>query len=171
MTDALPASISDRKERLSVVYTMAVAAQAGYMVDMLDADRDGVDMRISTGKDLRPALDLLLQATTLLDPPKAGHAAYSLSLCSYERLRMRTQTPRILIVLDLPRQEDRWSSVNYTELVLRHRAYWLSLKDHDPKDHEGISNMRSVRIDIPTRNLFNAASLQRLMGLSRAGDL
>ncbi|WP_025770807.1 DUF4365 domain-containing protein [Thioalkalivibrio sp. HK1] len=171
MTDALPTSIGDRKRRLSVAYTMAVAAQAGYRVDILDSDRDGVDLRIDTGKAFRPALDISLQATTLLEPPKAGCTAYSLPSCRYERLRMKTQTPRILIVLDLPKQEDRWSSVNFNELVLRHRAYWLSLKDHDPKDIEEISNMHSVRIDIPMRNLFNAASLQRLMALSRTGDI
>ncbi len=175
---------------------MAVAAQAGYGVEMLDSDRDGVDMRISADEGLRPALELALEATTRLEPPKAGYAAYSLSLCHYERLRMRTQTPRILVVLDLPRQEERWSGVNFTELVLRHRAYWLNLQDpgfqghdlrghdlqyHDLRDHglrdhglqdrKEISNMNSVRIPIPTKNLFNAAALQWLMGLSMTGDI
>ena len=44
----------------------------------------------------------------------------------------RTQTPRLLVVLELPADESQWMTVTREELVLRRRAYWLSLQQgHD----------------------------------------
>ncbi|MBF2761335.1 MAG: hypothetical protein ISN28_13930 [Ectothiorhodospiraceae bacterium AqS1] len=53
MTDAWPGPIGDRKEGLSFVDEVAVAAQAGYGVEMPDSDRDGLDMRIGEDRSLR----------------------------------------------------------------------------------------------------------------------
>ena len=68
MTDRLLGT-ADRKEALSRVYTRAVAAAAGYAVGECDFDRDGVDLRIHAGGEMRPALDLQLKATVRLAAP------------------------------------------------------------------------------------------------------
>ena len=46
---------------------------------------------------------------------------------NYNDLRIFTQTPRLLVVLELPRDESQWMTVTAEELVPRRRAYWLSL--------------------------------------------
>ena len=68
MTDSLLTD-PDREEALSRAYAHAVAAQAGYVTAVYEQDRDGVDMRIQAGGDMRPALELQLKATVNLGGP------------------------------------------------------------------------------------------------------
>ena len=126
MTDML-LTVSDREEALSRVYAWAVAAIAGYVTADTDFDRDGVDLRIQSGGAMRPALDLQLKATINLTPSPDGHYRFPLNRRDYDLLRMETQTPRLLVVLHLPRNEERWVTIAAEELVMRRRAYWLSL--------------------------------------------
>ena len=75
MTDALLTS-NDEEEALSRVYVQAVAARAGYVTSKCDLDRDGVDLRIHAGGDMRPALDLQLKATINLRKPRTDYFAF-----------------------------------------------------------------------------------------------
>lgn len=114
---------------MSVVYAKAVAARAGYVTSIPDLDRDGVDLRIDAGGAMRPALDLQLKATARLGKPTAGSLSFALKRRNYDLLRRDTQTPRILVVLVLPNNRDRWMTITQEELVLRRSAYWLSLME------------------------------------------
>ena len=166
MTDSLLTD-PDREEGLSRAYAHAVAAQAGYVTAVYDQDRDGVDMRIQAGGDMRPALDLQLKATVNLGiPDDDGYLHFPLRLRNYNLLRIETQTPRLLVVLDLPKEEEQWMSITSDELVLRRRAYWLSLKGY-----HGTRNRSSVTVDIPASNLFNVDNLPDLMEQSRSGRI
>ena len=102
VTDILLAA-PDREEALSRVYARAVAAIAGYVTAGTDFDRDGVDLRIQSGGAMRPALDLQLKATINLRASPDGHYRFPPNRRNYDLLRMETQTPRLLVVLDLPR--------------------------------------------------------------------
>ena len=112
---------ADREEALSRVYARAVAASAGYVTAETDFDRDGVDLWIQSGGAMRPALDLQLKATINLTASPDGHYRFPLNRRTYDLLRMETQTPRLLIVLDLPRKEERWITITTDKLVLRRR--------------------------------------------------
>lgn len=165
MTDSL-LTAPDREEALSRAYAYAVAAWTGYATSIPDPDRDGVDLRIQAGGAMRPALDFQLKATVNLGEPHEGYFHFSLKRRNYDLLRLPTQTPRLLVVLDLPRDEQRWMTITADELILRRSAYWLNLKGFEESD-----NQSSVTVRIPTGNLFTVESLRALMDQSRGGTI
>ena len=165
MTDSL-LTPADQEEALSFVYVRAVAARAGYTTAALSLDRDGVDLQVQAGGAMRPALDLQLKATVNLERRGDGHVHFRLKRRNYDLLRMETQTPRLLVVLDLPKDEARWMTVTVDELVLRHRAYWLNLQGR-----EETANKVSITVAIPEGNLFHVESLRCLMKQSRGGRI
>ena len=85
---------------------------------------------------------------------------------NYDLLRQETQTPRLLVVLELPSDEDRWITITADELILRRRAYWLNLKGFDETE-----NRSTVTVRIPMRNVFDVDSLRSLMEQSRRGNI
>ena len=165
MTDALLRT-ADREEALSCVYVHAVAARAGYTIATPQQDRDGVDLCIQAVGDMRPALDVQLKATVNLKRGSDGRVRFPLKRRNYDLLRIETQTPRLLVVLDLPKDEDRWMTVTADELVLRHRAYWSSLRGCGDT-----ANRTSVTVAIPEDHLFDVESLRSLMEQSRGGRI
>lgn len=165
MTDTL-LTVPDREEALSRAYAYAVAARAGYVTSIPDLDRDGVDLRIQAGGEMHPALDLQLKATINLGDPHEGYVRFPLKRRNYDLLRQPTKTPRLLVVLDLPRDERHWMTITADELILRRRAYWLNLKGAEESD-----NQSSVTVRIPTGNLFTVESVRALMDQSRGGTI
>ena len=166
MTETL-LSVPDQKEGMSLVYAKAMAIRAGYSISEPQPDRDSVDLRIQAGGPRRPALDLQLKATVDLGEPQAGLRAFRLSMKNYDDLRVITQTPRLLVVLDLPTDESQWMTVTTEELVLRRRAYWLSLQE----GHDEVVGQQTVTVRIPAQNVFNVDALRTLMERSRRGQI
>ena len=163
MTDAL-LTVPDQKEALSLVYAQAVAARAGYVTEVPNTDRDSVDLCIRAGGRMRPLLDLQLKATVNLERSRDGFLHFPLGIKNYNDLRIEVQIPRLLVVLDLPEDEQQWMTITENELILRHRAYWLNLQRYEETD-----NQSSVTVRIPEENLFNVESLRALMEQSRKG--
>ena len=91
---------------------------------------------------------------------------YDLDRHSYDVLRfLTTGNPRILVVLCLPIDESRWCSQSEEELILRHCAYWLSLRGRPPT-----TNRKSIRLSLPRANVFSAEALRALMSRIKAGE-
>ena len=157
----------DQKEGLSLAYVKALAARAGFSTSVPEPDRDSVDLRIMAGGPRRPALDLQLKATIDLAEPQAGFLPFRLSIKNYSELRVETQTPRLLVVLELPQDESRWMTVTTEELVLRRRAYWLSLQ----QGHEEVVGQQTATVRIPEGNVFDIEALRVLMERSRSGEI
>ena len=166
MTNAL-LTAADRKEGLSLVYAKALATRAGYSTSVPSPDRDSIDLRIQAGGPRHPALDLQLKATVNLRRTRAGILRFRLSIKNYDDLRAETQTPRLLVVLELPKDELRWLTVTPESLVLRRCAYWLSLQ----KGHDKVVRQESVTVHIPEGNVFNVSALKDLMERSRKGEI
>lgn len=99
---------ADREEALSVAYIQAVAAAAGYAVAKLDIDRDGVDCGTKAGGAMRPSVAIQLKAAIYCGDPVDGEYCDSLNRSNDDLLRKPAQTPRILVVLALPRSEQEW---------------------------------------------------------------
>ncbi len=156
----------DEEELLSIAYVHAVATRAGYVTATPEKDLDGVDMRIHAGGGMRPALDLQLKATINLREAGDERVSFPLPLRNYNFLRIAAQTPRLLVVLDLPKDRERWMTVTEDELIIRHRAYWMNLRGWDETD-----NTASVTVRIPKRNRLNVDSLRALMEQSRNGKI
>ena len=166
MTDAL-LTVPDQKEGLSLVYVKALATRAGYTTSTSTQDRDSVDLRIQAGGISRPALDLQLKATARLGGVRDGFLPFRLGIKNYDDLRVATQTPRVLVVLDLPRDESHWMTVTPEQLVLRRCAYWLNLQ----QGHDEVTGQETVTVRIPERNLFDVETLRVLMERSRRGEI
>ena len=115
---------------------------------------------------MRPALELQLKATVNLGDPHDGFFHFPLRVRNYELLRIPTQTPRLLVVLDLPRDEDQWITITSEELVMRRRAYWLDLRGKDET-----RNQETVTVHVPVENVFDVDNLQSLMEQSRRGPI
>ena len=160
-------TVPDQKERLSLVYVKALAARAGFATSVPEPDRDSVDLRIQARGRRRPALDLQLKATAALGEPQAGFLSFRLAIKNYGDLRVETQTPRLLVVFELPQDESRWMTVTAEELVLRRRAYWLSLQ----QGHDEIVGQQTVTVHIPERNVLDVKALRVLMERSRTGEI
>ena len=155
----------DRKEALSFCYVRAVAAGAGYTVAPGGyPDRDGIDLQIRGGGTMYPALDLQMKATVTLGDAAEGFFRFRLKRRNYDLLRGEAQTPRLLVVFDLPPDPDDWMTITPEELVLRRCAYWVKLRGCG-----STRNTDTVTIRIPTRNQFDICALRRLMELSRSG--
>lgn len=149
------------------MYVRALAARAGYTTSKPNFDRDSVDLQIHAGGDRRPALDLQLKATTIFPENQEGSLPFRLSIKNYNDLRGETQTPRLLVILDLPADNEQWMSVTDQELVLRRRALWLSLQQGG---YGEVSN-KTVTIYIPIQNVLDVETLQDLMEKSRTGEI
>lgn len=160
-------TVPDQKEGLAVVYVKALAVRAGFVAAKPDLDRDSVDLQIMAGGPMRPKLDLQLKATAVLAESEDGVRRIRLSRKNYDDLRVDTQTPRLLVVLELPPEEEKWMTVTTEELVLRRRAFWLSLQ----VDFEEAGERETVTVSIPERNLLDVDSLRALMERSRKGTI
>lgn len=165
MNDAILTS-PDRKEALSRAYVMAVAASAGYTLAVQDFDRDGVDIQVRAGGEMRPNLDIQLKATVKLGGDGKDEFRYPLPRRNYDLLREQTFVPRILVVLDLPGDEKQWTSISTRQLVVRRCAYWANMKGLPET-----SNVTTVTVSIKKQNIFNTANLRKLMEQARTGTI
>lgn len=90
---------------------------------------------------------------------------FPLPVKNYDDLRADTLTPRILIVVLMPRETERWLTQTRDELCLRHCGYWLSL-DGLP----AVPNTTSVTVPVPTSNVFGSSQLRDLMTRADIGS-
>jgi hypothetical protein len=157
---------ADREEAMARVYVHAVAAAAGYVVGLMDFDRDGVDVQIRAGGAMRPCLDVQLKATVRLGPAVDGTFRYPLKRRNYDLLRLPSLVPRVLVVLGLPRDPLRWLDVTRHRLVLRRCAWWANLSALPDT-----SNRESVTVPVSESNPFDVDGLRMLMERCRLGTI
>ena len=63
--------------------------------------------------------------------------------------------------------ESMWMTVTHEDLVLRRRAYWLSLQHY----REKVGSQETIMVRIPERNLLDIEELCDLMERSSKGDI
>jgi hypothetical protein len=85
--------------------------------------------------------------------------SYSLDLETYDALRdVKVCIPRILVLVLVPDDVQEWITQSEHTLMLRHCAYWVSLKAMQPS-----TNSATQTIHIPRKNLFGPQVLQTMM--------
>ncbi len=161
-----------RQESLSRAYVQAIAARAGVICSVPELDY-GVDLTLRAVDeangfvDAGVLLDVQLKATTIAaitDPTVVG---FDLRVAEYDRLRrFDLPVPRVLVVLELPSDEADWIVQTPAELILRHAAFWLSLRGMPAT----ASNV-SVRVKLPRANLFTPTALSELLARIRTGSI
>ena len=153
-----------KMEQLSLAYVRAVSADAGYQVSIPELDDDSVDGILISRHRKRPRIDFQAKATTQ-SILRNGHIHFPLGIKNYNDLRADTLTPRILVVLLMPRDQTEWLSQTNEQLCLRRCAYWMSL--------EGLAevpNRSTVNVCIPTANVFCSRQLTDLMSKVENGE-
>lgn len=153
------------EEALSEAYILALAGAAGYTTSKRNFDYDGVDITIDAGGSFRPRVDIQLKATINVSL-KGSSISYFCPKRNYDLLRGPTQTPRILVLFQLPIAKEDWLVVGADEMILRHRAHWLSLKGLPETDNE-----TGCTVYLPMLNRLDVAGLSALMDKSREGKL
>ena len=154
-------SEADRKERLSVAWLGAMAAVAGFASGPPEPDRDSVDLTLSAGGPRHPRMDVQLKATSRPMVREDG-LHYRLRRKNYDDLREADRmVPLILVVVQLPRKEARWMDFSDQRMVLRRRAWWMSLKGA-----KGIKRS-SKTVVLPTDQRLDVNELIELMWRAR----
>jgi hypothetical protein len=163
MTDALIAS-TNLQEAISRAYVSAIVAGAGYVSSKTETDMEGIDLTVHAAGPTRPRIDIQLKATINLGNAVDGTFRFPLKSRNYNLLREQTMVPRILVVLDLPKNENEWLSVSPEQLIMRRSAYWHSLSGEAET-----KNKETVTISIQCIRRFDVQALKALMEKARNG--
>ena len=155
MAGPVPPDQTWRMEQFSRAYVQAVAAAAGVSVAKPEVDDDSIDLtlqRRTVGTIRRsPRLDLQLKAT-YADCLSHDQLSYDLKVKNYDDLRdTALAVPRILVVVLLPANVEKWVDHSEDQLALFRCGYWLSLRGMEQTD-----NATKRRVHLDRRSVFNA---------------
>jgi hypothetical protein len=152
-------SFTAAQEQFSKAFIMAAASLAGCSVAEPRPDDDSIDWTLSCRlPPRRPKLDLQVKSTSNgAGTETAVH--YPLKRKNYNELTLvDLLTPRILVLVIVPSDPLAWLTASADALVLRHCAYWVSLRGLPATDNE-----TSVTVQVPRANLFDVGALMALM--------
>jgi hypothetical protein len=156
-------SITDVMEQLSLSYARAVGALANCSAEETRVDRDSVDvtfhLRGQVGAPLTsPSLAVQMKSHAKTFSAQATHIPYDLPVKNYNDLVQPSYTPRILVVLCLPKSRTEWAECTADAVLLRRRAFW-----HNIRGLPLTKNKKTERIQLSTQQVFNPATLVHLL--------
>ena len=149
--------ISHQKERFSIAYVRALAAQAACYCDEPEVDDDSVDLRVYA------KLDCGVE-TNRPDFREDG-LHFDLPVKNYNDLRANSLYPRYLVVVCLPEKMEQWLIQTEEELCLRKCGYWLSLEGYSD-----VSNKKSVQVVVPRSQIFSVEFLKKTLKAVANGE-
>lgn len=159
-----------RQEALCRAYVQAVAALAGVATSVpvpdygIDLSLRDVEQRGQRHLDSRVQLDLQLRSTTRANVTEQ-EVRFDLDVQTYEFLREPTPIRCLLVVLVLPDDEALWLSQSPDSLVVRHCAYWHTLRGAPPS-----SATSSIRIAIPRAQVFSVPGVRAILARLAQGE-
>jgi hypothetical protein len=160
-------SVSAAQEQFSKAFILAMASLAGCSVAEPKPDDDSIDWTLSCRlAPRRPKLDLQVKSTNDGTGTEAA-IHYPLKRKNYDELILADLlTPRLLVLVVVPPDPLAWLTASPEALVLRHCAYWVSLRGLPATDNE-----TSVTVEVPRANLFDVSALMGLMQLINEGGV
>ncbi len=161
------------EELLSVAYVNAVVARAGATCDIVGKDF-GIDMSVrrvdsfnGQKMDMGVAFECQLKAS-INWIQKENHIAYDLDADTYKKLIYRHENstiPCFLIVMCLPRNENKWLEITEDYLTLRNCCYYRQIEGKQTK------NKSTIRIKIPREQLLTPEAVKSLINRISAGEI
>lgn len=155
--------LNDLKGDFGQAYVRAVAHAAGFFVDEASRarDADGVDLTVVERRGRRgPSsrqLDVQLKTTAAIDD--GDPFPWDLEIKNYDELRAQDyQVPRILVVVHVPPDPAHWVEASPEAIVLRHCAYWASLRGLPAS-----TNRATVRVSMSRVRYFHVDELRGIM--------
>lgn len=172
-----PLTAENVESELSYAYLHAVASRAHVACEITGRHEDnaGVDARLVgwgpfPGGGYRSEVDIKVQLkATIKKPAEVGNClSYRLEgIKRYDSLRTEAVfTPRILVVLFLPAESEKWLTHTDEALSLHRCAYWVSLRGAPPSD-----NRSGQTVYIPKCQRFDVASLTSLMSMISRNEI
>lgn len=162
-----------RKQQYGRAYVLALAAHAGMNHATPDNDY-GVDGQFRNVyydaarkryMDDTCIIDYQLKSTVDYKIEN-GILKYDLEVKNYKDLILDRLMPMILVLYIMPREEQEWLSVDCDATVLKHCAYWCSLRGK-PDTH----NEYKIQISIPEDQILTPETLKKLMEKAKRGEL
>jgi len=155
-----------QQEGFGDAFLLAVAGVAGCAVSPRRPDDDSIDWTLSCRLSQRPKLDIQMK-TTITDEGEGDEIKYPLKRKNYDDLILTDVcSPRILVLVLLPRTFEEWLTLSVEELVLRKCAYWVSLAGLPATDNDS-----TVTVSVPRVNMFTPAALCTMMQNINGGGM
>jgi hypothetical protein len=152
-----PISDLNVESELSYAYLHAIASHAGASCSVSGRHEDNAWGPFPNGS-YRQEIDLKVQLKATISEPvdKNGCLSYSFSgIKQYDDLRSDTvATPRILVVLFLPKSKGAWLTHTEQTLSFSKCAYWVSLLDAPAS-----TNGSSQTVYLPKTQKFDIVNL------------
>jgi hypothetical protein len=146
-----------QKEQFSDAFLHAIAAVSECACCKPSVDDDSIDWTLSKVIAGRPKLDIQLKCTA--DIPNDAFLTFVLKKKNYDDLRLTSiLVPRVLVVVTVPPNVNDWITSDPDELILRHRAFWYSLRGQPET-----ANATAVTLQIPLSQRLTVVSLNTMM--------
>jgi hypothetical protein len=142
-------------------FVRVLAASAGLVVSRADLDVTGEDFTIGLpglrGTLRHPRIEV--QVKSWCRPSgSASSWRYRMRIEHFNELAGdRFYLPRYLFLVVVPDDVRKYTSVAADALQLHHAGYWASFADQAP-----VTGARTTTVDVPRKNLLNAATLRSL---------
>lgn len=152
-------SLTAAQEQFSKAFVLAVAALAGCAAAEPRPDHDSIDWTLSCRlAPRRPKIDIQVKSTAI-DNGTDTAIHYPLKRKNYDELiPTDLLAPRVLVLVVTPSKPLDWLTASPETLVLRHCAYWASLRGLP-----ATANESTVTVQVLRANLFDTEALIRLM--------
>lgn len=150
--------LNAQKEQFSVAFVYAVSSIAGCSLSKPLPDDDSIDWTLAKRLSRRPRLDIQLKCTAG-DDGSGDEVSFPLKRKNYDDLIVTDLiSPRVLVLITVPTDIQDWMQCTPSELALRHRAHWVSLRGWP-----ATTNTTSVTVNIPRKNVFDPSALNAIM--------
>jgi hypothetical protein len=163
--------ITTQKEQFSKAFLYALCARAGFEFRVVGVDFDSVDAEVvgtrAVGTTARaPHLSVQLKCTHT-DTGKGPDVAFALPIKNYDDLRdPLLHTPRILVVLTVPKNLTTWLHESAKQTSMRRCAYWMSLRGLP-----AVVGQDSKTVHVPRSQMMTSVALDTIMNRIGAGGL
>ena len=162
--------VTDREDVFSFAYVVAIIGSAGYNFgrDYLDRDSEDLYVKHRTSSDFIPyykRLGIQTKCTFSCKANEQGLIPFRLKRKNYDDLRT-TSEPHVLVVVTVPDEMQGCTEFGTDHLLLRHRAYWVSLRSYPPLRSD---DQASVTVQVPISQEFTVNSLHQLMAMIAQG--
>jgi hypothetical protein len=155
---SLGMAFSAQQESLGDAFLLAVAGVAGCAVSPRRPDDDSIDWTLSCRLPRRPKIDVQMKTWTG-DDCSSDPIRYALKRKNYDDLIItEVLTPRILVLVTIPKDVGEWIALSVDQLILRRCGYWASLAGLPPSGNE-----TTVTVSVPRTNLLTVQALKAMM--------
>lgn len=152
-------------EAYSKAYVHAVAAAAGVSIGRMETDSTGLDIMFQSDDDPgSPGSTAHVQLKSTADALSQAQGgigrSYPLRVKDYNHLILASRIPRLLVVLEIPKDPDDWLDCNPEHLLLNATATWVKLTGK----YGPTTNTSTVSIELPPHQHFTPEALLANLG-------